>query len=191
MRRTKSAQWDIEAIRLLIAYYQATGAFTWKARSEAVFRSFGIAPPHNWQVWNDRFAGCPALTARNRAGYLHGSILGTAVYAHRLAWAMSFGAWPLHQIDHLNGNKADNRAENLRDVICAENAKNKPIPSNNHSGTIGVHRDSKSENWVALIRVNQRNHHLGLFQNFEEARRARKAAEVAFGFHENHGRPLA
>ncbi len=46
------------------------------------------------------------------------------VMLHRAAWALYYGRWPT-EIDHLNGNKTDNRIENLREVSRGENDQNR------------------------------------------------------------------
>jgi hypothetical protein len=46
------------------------------------------------------------------------------VYLHHAVWAVCKGHWPEQQIDHVNGNKRDNRIENLREVAPSENKLN-------------------------------------------------------------------
>lgn len=60
-----------------------------------------------------------------RLGYLNGSHLGYTYDAHRIAWALYYGAWPEKEIDHWNGDRADNRIRNLRDVSHLENSRNR------------------------------------------------------------------
>ena len=108
--------------------------------------------------------------------------------AHRIAWLLTYGSWPEDKIDHINGNKKDNRLENLRDVSLIENARNKKIYKNNTSGTLGVSFDKRGQNYLARIMVNGKSKHLGYFKNKEEAIAARAAANIKYNFHENHGR---
>jgi len=114
--------------------------------------------------------------------------MGKACRAHRVVWALAHGQWPVDEIDHINGDRADNRLVNLRSVTGAENKRNKRTPSNNKSGAVGVFwlRDNKT--WRAAIRVAGRQTHIGCYATFDEAVSARKAAEVEHDYHPNHGR---
>ena len=78
--------------------------------------------------------------------------------------------------DHKNGNTLDNRNENLRKAIHATNMQNKKIYKNNKSGCHGV-RQNKNFKWVAVIRKNTHNYHLGVYENKEDAILARIKAE--------------
>lgn len=131
--------------------------------------------------------GKEAFTSKTSNGYVQGSIKGQKLYAHRVVFAMVHGRWPEHQIDHINGNKEDNRPENLQDVTHSQNAKNMPKCSKNTSGHIGVHWMKRSNKWGAQIKADQKVTWLGVFLSKEDAIAARKSAEKLFGFHENHG----
>ncbi len=119
-------------------------------------------------------------------GYLIISINGENYKAHRLAWLYVYGEMP-KQLDHINGDKIDNRILNLRDVEHSENMKNRKKPITNTSGTIGVYWDKKNCRWYAMIMVDGKNKFLGRFTDYSEAVNARKNAEVLYGFHKNHG----
>jgi hypothetical protein len=85
-------------------------------------------------------------------------------------------------IDHINGDKLDNRLENLRVCNKSENAANSKIFSTNKSGLRGVSWFSSCSKWRAAITVNRRQIHLGLFGTKEEASVAyKKAAKIYFG----------
>ena len=112
--------------------------------------------------------------------------------AHRLAFLYMTGAFPENDVDHEDGNGLNNRWSNLRAVTFAENQKNKRLPANNVSGTVGVSWHKRDSNWDARIVVNGKYKHLGYFDNKEDAIAARKKAESELGYHPNHGtnRPL-
>ena len=85
-------------------------------------------------------------------------------------------------IDHINGNKLDNRKQNLRICTNQENNFNKGLYSHNTSGVSGVSWDKSRNKWEASIKINRKKIHLGRFENFNEAVNKRKEAEeVYFG----------
>ena len=119
--------------------------------------------------------------------YISVSIDGKSFPAHRLIWMMVYGYWP-NEIAHINGTKQANRLCNLRNVTALENRRNKCIQKNSTSGVMGVYWNKWDKKWAARITVNRKFVHLGYFSNKEDAIATRKAAEVKYGFHENHGR---
>lgn len=142
--------------------------------------------PRFGKSWNSRWAGKEAFTHTSKLGYKSGGLLGKLWGAHRVIYKMITGHEP-EQIDHINGDRTDNRFENLRSVSAAVNMKNQKQRSNNTSGTIGVHWHSVANKWCAAITVNLERIALGRFCVLEDAIEARKAAEIKYGFHENHG----
>ena len=91
-----------------------------------------------------------------------------------------FGVESGMHIDHLNGDKLDNRMANLRHVSPQQNQVNrKRLNRNNTSGVRGVTRGRRG-NWVAQITVNRKNHRLGEFKSIAEAAEARRLAEIKF-----------
>ena len=122
------------------------------------------------------------------SGYRRIKINGVQYRMHRLVWLYHFGEWPVDEIDHINGERLDNRIDNLRVVTNQENCKNQKLPRNNKSGVTGVHFNKHHQKWQAQIKGDGKLKHLGSFANFEDAVAARKAAEILYGFHENHGR---
>jgi len=166
-----------ELLRKLLAYDPDTGALTWLFRSNAAF--------------NARWAGTPAFTASTCRGYRRGRILHNHYYAHRVIWAMTHGAWPENVIDHINGVTDDNRIANLRAVTVQENQRNISMPINNTSGHMGVYWHKSVQKWQAQINVDNKHIHLGSFADKQDAVSARKAAELEYNFHINHGRQTA
>ncbi|KRG54097.1 HNH endonuclease [Stenotrophomonas nitritireducens] len=100
--------------------------------------------------------------------------------AHRLAWLLVTGEWPLQQVDHRNGVRSDNRLSNLRQASPGENNQNLhgPLSSNRTSRFLGVCWKRREERWRAQIQVNGVRRDLGLFATEEEAHRAYSAAKA-------------
>lgn len=172
-------------LRQLLEYDPETGRFTHKARQA---RHFAAAknPQRAANSWNKRFAGKQTFTAGFR-GYRIGGLLGTQCYAHRVAWAYMTGEWPAVEIDHINGDPSDNCFANLRSVSKSENGRNKGIGRRNKSGVMGVIWCKTIGKWRATIRADNRQIHLGTFDDLSEAAKVRREAEARFGFHPNHG----
>jgi hypothetical protein len=91
-------------------------------------------------------------------------------------------------VDHIDGNGLNNRSDNLRLVTHQENHKNRKLGSNNDSGHQGVSWHNARQKWGAYIWVGGKNKFLGYFDKFEDAAAARRAADIKYGYHENHGR---
>jgi hypothetical protein len=88
--------------------------------------------------------------------------------------------WPEDQIDHINRIRTDNRISNLREVSHKQNHQNRSKSSHNTSGHSGVSWYKQKSRWRAQITHNQKDIHLGLFTNLEDAIAARKAAEKLY-----------
>jgi hypothetical protein len=179
--RTTKENISIEELRTWIYYDPEAGSFTWKDSGQW------------WHTIRDRYVGKPAGTTTlgiyGLTPYLYISISRKKYLAHRVAWALQTGQWPKHQIDHVNGDGEDNRWVNLREVTNSENHKNSPRQANNTSGVTGVSFNRSQKKWQAYIHTTGRKMvHLGFFARLEDAVRVRKEAEIAHGYHENHGR---
>jgi hypothetical protein len=146
----------------------------------------GHGQRHNRDKWNAKFAGKEAFTAVKGDGYKHGAIFGENFSAHRIIWKMMTGQEAL-EIDHISGSRDDNRWDNLRSVPRKGNMRNKAKARDNQSGATGVRRTNRG-GWQAFITVDYVTICLGSSKNFDEAVKMRKAAEVKYGFHTNHGR---
>lgn len=167
----------LEEWKSRLDYDPETGLFHWK-------------PQDGMNYWNARFAGKEA-GSKSAGRYVFINLRGNVFLAHRIAWVFISGDYPKHEIDHINGDRFDNRAVNLRDVPHAINKRNLPRKASNTSGVVGVYRIRSTGQWCAQIRNwNGANQHIGNFSTIEEAAAARKDAERKFGFHSNHGRPL-
>ena len=120
-------------------------------------------------------------------GYLRVRVNGKRFRAHRVCWALYHGYWP-DQIDHVNGVRSDNRIENLRNVTATGNMRNKRRDKRNKSGTTGVCWVESRRKWYAKICHEKKQISIGYYTDIQAAIAARKAAEKALGFHENHDR---
>ena len=116
-----------------------------------------------------------------RAGYLIAYIKGSNnefVYMHRLILGLSKKDG--YDVDHEYHRVNDNRKENLRICTHQENIMNSKVSANNTSGVTGTRFDEDVEKWTAVISYNYKTIHLGLFDIFEDAVKARKDAEVKY-----------
>lgn len=177
-----------EVLRQLLRYEPETGAFYWLPRGGEWFGGKGAPAEKACIRFNRQYAGCRALHSIDDKGYCYGEILQRKLKAHRVAWAHYHGAWPSGEVDHINGDRQDNRIVNLRDVSSAENSQNIKMSTRNTSGVFGVYWNRQLQRWHARIRKNNQIHHLGYFDDIQAADAARRAAEQALGFHPNHGR---
>lgn len=103
--------------------------------------------------------------------------------AHRLAWFYVYGAWPNGDLDHINGDKLDNRIANLREATRKQNMQNVRQHKHNTSGVKGVAWHSQRNKWRAYIFVDYKQIHLGLFDTKEAAAAARMNAEEIYHSH--------
>lgn len=170
-----------EDLRNFIKYSPESGEFLWKPRADLFFKSASIA-----RAWNNRWAGSPAFSTRLESGYLCGRFFGKVFLAHRVAWAMENKDPGDLFIDHINGNKSDNRISNLRLCTAKMNARNRPIGSNNKSGFIGVSWHSTNRRWQATITIDKKTTHIGYFETALDAAQARRRAEMQNGFRHRH-----
>ena len=87
--------------------------------------------------------------------------------AHRVAWALYYGDWPKCEIDHINGNRQDNRIDNLRDVSVSENQRNAKI---HRAGRLwGASKVGNRWQATYIEPVTKKRHYLGLYKTEQEA----------------------
>jgi len=170
-------------VRKVLDYNPETGDLVWKPRDRALFRTNNA-----FRTWNTRFAGKPAFTTKMVIGYNSGTIFGEHVYKHRVIALWMTGRMP-EQVDHLDGDKRNNRWLNLVASTNRLNRKNMPLRSDNKAGHVGVSFDRATGKWNAFINVAQgKTTRLGRFTTMEEAIAVRQAATTAHGYNPNHGR---
>ena len=173
----------IEQLRQVLAYDPETGRLTWLPRDASLFADGKRGRHMMAKVWNATWAGKPALTHTSRSGHLRGAVFHVGLQAHRVAWAIFYGRWPDGEIDHINGNPADNRIANLRDCSRTINGQNLRMKRTNTSGYVGVTRDHALNKWRAQATVNGQHFYIGVYPDLEDAARARD------DFHRQHGGP--
>ena len=113
----------------------------------------------------------------NSQGYLHSRINGNLERLHILIMGNNNLV-----IDHINGDKLDNRRKNLRFCTQKQNSRNISNQKNNTSGVIGVSRikQAKGYKWRARIMVNRKEINLGHYERFEDAVKARLEGEKKY-----------
>lgn len=179
---TSVAKISIEMLREAISYDADSGVLTWLHRPISHFCSNRIC-----RSVNSACAGRPALHYVTHHGYRIGTLFQRKVSAHQAAFAIMTGRWA-KEIDHINGDRSDNRWVNLREVTRSENCRNIKKPKNNTSGSIGIRWNRGMGRWVAYVGSDGDQVHLGSFASKTDAIAARSEAEAKYGFHENHGR---
>ena len=178
-----------DVLRQLLRYDPGTGKLFWRERGVEWFSaSASRTAEHACANWNARYAHKEALSAQWADSYPEGCVLGYSLKSHRVVWAIVHGEWPSQHIDHIDGDRSNNRIDNLRDVTHATNHRNVRKKSNNTSGFTGVSWSSKANKWRAHIKVDFRQINLGHFCRIEDAVSARLAAEKRYGFTERHGK---
>jgi hypothetical protein len=165
---------DQEHLLNILSYDCETGKLWWNVRADRRLQ---------WnKAWSGKTAGCVS-----KSGYIDVGVDGKIYRAHRIIWKMHYGSEP-ESIDHINGDVADNRIINLRDVSHQENHRNRANYATNKSGCAGVRYLDRNKKWIARIGVDGVYLYLGLFDKFDDAVDARKKAEKKHMFHKNHGR---
>lgn len=107
-------------------------------------------------------------------GYRRITIDGTRYYEHHLIWFWVHGEWP-EEIDHIDGNRANNSPTNLRLCNRSQNNCNSQRPTG-ESGLRGAYLDKRTMQWYSHIQFGGQVKHLGMFDTAEEAHTAYEAA---------------
>jgi hypothetical protein len=142
-----------QRLREVVSYDTSTGVFTRLART---------AQRH--QVGDRADLPCAG-------GYRRIAVDSIKVQAHRAAWLYVHGEFPSGQIDHINGDRADNRLANLRDVAPGVNSQNqRKARKDNGSGFLGV--TPHQGKWRPRVQLNGKPHYAGMYDTPEEAHAA-------------------
>ena len=144
-------------LKKLLHYDPETGVFVWIVHKSS-------------HALNGAIAGIV-----RKSGYVEFDINRKRYRAHRLAWLYMTGKWPTNQIDHKNGDRTDNRWENLRDVTPLINSQNQSkARSDSRSGLPGAFLRvyGGRTRYYSLIQTKGRFHYLGTFPTAEAASEA-------------------
>ena len=151
-----------------VYYCQFTGEVRWKKS------------PSN-SIHKDSLAGCPY----REGGYLRTVIKGKPYFNHHIAFILMGKKYDV--VDHINGDKTDNRWLNLRSVSASGNQRNRALNKNNLTGVTGV-TVHPSGLYHAYIKVNGKRINLLYTRDLFDAICARMSANIKYNFHSNHGR---
>lgn len=153
MNQTAIVQDEVKLFHKLLkeylSYNSESGTFTWKS----IFRHPQII---------DKEAGF-----KRKDGYIAIRIEGRQYFAHRLAWFYVYGSWPKHHIDHINGNRSDNRLFNLREATTRENGQN--MVKHRNGKLVGCTFNKACKKWSSDIRVNGVKYRIGFYATDVEA----------------------
>lgn len=156
-----------DELKSILSYDPETGLLVW-------------IKPASTRVRSGQIAGC-----LRPDGYVFTQINKRRYMNHRLAWFYVHGVWPSDEIDHIDGNRSNNKLSNLRVATSKQNKENTPIRSNNTSGHKGVHWDKSRQKWMAFVVHNQKFLNLGRFDDVNDAVTAAKQARDALFTHHN------
>lgn len=158
----------VERLKELLDYDPASGIFTRRVRrhKHEAGGTAGVVGPK---------------------GYRRIKIGGKSYAAHRLAVLYMTGSWPVDEVDHINGDKDDNRWCNLHEATRNQNLCNRGVRANSGTGFKGVSYDKRSGKFWAYVTLNKQRKHLGTFATAEQAHAAyvAKAAELHGSFHQH------
>lgn len=161
-----------ERLKSLLHYDPNTGVFTCIDNLNILWRA---GKPIGWL---------------NDSGYVIITIDKKRYRAHRLAMLYMEGRFPPEHTDHIDGNRSNNKYENLRSVTEKENHKNVKLRASNKYGFTGVGWHKKTCKWRAFITAEEKLIHLGVFESLIDAVAARIRANKQYNFHTLHGEKI-
>lgn len=157
-----------ELLNKILRYEPETGKLFWLPRDESFFANVKYCEPSIYcRIWNNKYANKEAFTALDKKGYYVGNIFNKLYVKHRIIWKMVNGKEP-EVVDHIDRNKLNNTIDNLRPATIQQNSWNTNSRKNSSSKYLGVTL-RPSGNWVAQIRLPDKNLRLGTFVCEQEA----------------------
>lgn len=156
---------EIDELTSYLSYDQNSGVFRWIRKPAPKIRIGDIAGS--------------ILRTRDGGQYIAICFRGKRYKAHRLAWLLSYGKWPIDLIDHENCDGSDNRLINLRIASRSQNGQNS---RRKKPGLKGAYSNPGCKTYFSTITVFKNKISLGRFSTAEEAHSAYvAAAEKYFG----------
>lgn len=128
---------------------------------------------------NKQYLANKPAGSMHKTGYRHVTWMGKVHKVHRLIFLLHHGYLP-QEVDHINGDRADNRIENLRAANRSENQCNRPVLASNTSGYPGVSWHKKSKAWLVRVMKNGKTHMVGYFKDLELAGLVSEEARAKF-----------
>lgn len=165
-----------EDIGKYLSYDEITGNLIWiKSTGRGCNRKYGD------------LANTVHIHAHTHKKYINIKFRKRVYQAHRIAWFIKTNTQP-DEVDHIDGNGLNNKWCNLREASRMENNRNYPKPKTNTSGYKGVSWAKHVNKWLAKICANNKQCHLGYFDDPVLAHEAYcKAADELHGAFANHG----
>lgn len=173
---------DVSYLTECLDYERDSGLMFWKVRPLNHFQCKPEFQQRTFKAWNKKYAGKLAMNhSQSPHGYKVGRLDKVNYLAHRIIWKLVNGVDP-DEIDHINGQRTDNRIDNLRSVTPQKNQRNRSPRHDSVSGIVGVYFIPKTGHWQTNIRVGGRPKYLGTFSKLSDAVCARKKAEKKYGY---------
>lgn len=147
----------LDYVLSILNYDEFSGIFKWKHRPINHFTSSKA-----WACWNARYAGTNAGN-KNQNGYIQIKIDKKLYKAHRLAMLIATGIMPEDEVDHIDGDKSNNKISNLRRATKSQNNHNRTAYKTNSSGLKCVSWKHSTKKYFAYIVINNKSKHLGYF----------------------------
>lgn len=158
----------VEFLRDVLDYGAETGVFKWKKTLSQRNPAGNVAGTHD------------------SMGYVTITVQRVLWRGHRLAWYMMTGESPTI-VDHINGDRRDNRFCNLRAATCGQNRANQKVRKDSASGLKGIRKMKERPVWVVRITHARKHHNIGKFKCLGQAIKAhRLAAEKLQGEYAYH-----
>lgn len=149
-----------EEVQLMLDYDPTSGHFTWKIKR----RGKNIGVPAGYL---------------EKTGYRRIRIYGKPYNAHRLAWLYTHGKWPQGVIDHIDGNRDNNRINNLREATLTQNQYNRRVKCTSSTGRKGVSLARREGRYQSQITIGGVKKFIGYFDTIEEGVCAYNKAAIA------------